>query len=113
MENSENITLKNLTIDWADPFCSEGLIVARDTVKGTFDMKIADSNPYEIRNNQLIFIKPYRITSYNVCYTKLLRVVSPHPPCPFLHLGRGSRIENDIEAVPKHSFNIIFEVSWI
>lgn len=59
VENSENIKIVNLTIDWGMSFHSEGLIVANDPVKKTFDMKISDDYPYEIRNGQLYFIKEY------------------------------------------------------
>ncbi|WP_282122116.1 right-handed parallel beta-helix repeat-containing protein [Algibacter mikhailovii] len=59
IDESSNVSVKNLTIDWADPFHSEGLIVARDENKKTFDMQISDTYPYEIRNGQIFFIKPY------------------------------------------------------
>lgn len=59
IENSKNITITNLSIDWEVPFHSEGLIVANDEKNGTFDWKISDAYPYEIRNRQLIFTKPY------------------------------------------------------
>lgn len=59
MENSKNITIKNLTIDWAETFHSEGTIVAVNEKEKSFDMSISDEYPYEIRNDQLIFIKPY------------------------------------------------------
>ncbi len=59
VEESENISIKNLTIDWEEPFHSEGLIVAHDDENKTFDMKISDEYPYEIRNGQIHFIKPY------------------------------------------------------
>lgn len=59
IDNCENIKLTNLSIDWDVPFHSEGLIVARDEEKGTFDLEISDDYPYEIRNGQLIFVKPY------------------------------------------------------
>ncbi|WP_303317271.1 right-handed parallel beta-helix repeat-containing protein [Flavivirga abyssicola] len=59
IDKSSNITVKNLTIDWADPFHSEGLIVGRDEEKKTFDMQISETYPYEIRNGQIHFIKPY------------------------------------------------------
>ncbi|NMH86867.1 right-handed parallel beta-helix repeat-containing protein [Flavivirga algicola] len=59
VEESENISIKNLTIDWAEPFHSEGLIVANDDKNKTFDMEISDEYPYEIRNGQIYFIKPY------------------------------------------------------
>ncbi len=57
INESQNISLKNLKIDWEIPFHSEGLIVANDQEKGTFDMKISNTYPYEIRNEQLYFIK--------------------------------------------------------
>ncbi len=59
ISESENISVKNLTIDWEKPFHSEGLIVAHDDKNKTFDMKISDEYPYEIRNGQINFIKPY------------------------------------------------------
>ncbi|WP_299668266.1 right-handed parallel beta-helix repeat-containing protein [uncultured Polaribacter sp.] len=59
IENSSNINIKNLSIDWSEPFHSEGLIVASDEKNKTFDMKISDEYPYEIRNNQIYFIKEY------------------------------------------------------
>ena len=59
VENSANITVTNVSIDWEVPFHSEGVIVANDVEKGTFDWKFTDEYPYEIRNKQLIFIKPY------------------------------------------------------
>lgn len=59
VERSENITIKNVTIDWNEPFHSEGLIVANDAKKKTFDMAISEDYPYEIRNGQIHFVKPY------------------------------------------------------
>lgn len=59
IENSENITVTNVSIDWEVPFHSEGVIVANNETNGTFDWKFTDDYPYEIRNKQLIFIKPY------------------------------------------------------
>lgn len=59
IENSENITITNVSIDWEVPFHSEGVIVANDEQNETFDWKFSDAYPYEIRNKQLIFIKPY------------------------------------------------------
>ncbi|TYA89223.1 right-handed parallel beta-helix repeat-containing protein [Seonamhaeicola marinus] len=57
--NSENIMVKNLSIDWQDSFHSEGLIVANNVKNKTFDMQISDEYPYEIRNGQIYFIKEY------------------------------------------------------
>lgn len=59
LNNSENIHIKNLRIDFSDSFHSEGVVVARDLNKKTFDLKIDSVYPYELRNNQLIFLKPY------------------------------------------------------
>lgn len=57
VDNSENINIKNLTIDWEIPFNSEGLVIASDPVNKTFDIQISNKYPYEIRNGQLIFLK--------------------------------------------------------
>ncbi|CAM4323973.1 right-handed parallel beta-helix repeat-containing protein [Zobellia roscoffensis] len=59
MENSSNITVKNLSIDWAVPFHSEALVVASDEKNRTFDIKISEEYPYEIRNGNLVFVKEY------------------------------------------------------
>lgn len=56
---SKNIHIKNISIDWADSFHSEGLVVANDLKNNTFDIQISEQYPYEIRNDQLIFIKEY------------------------------------------------------
>ncbi|MRT91988.1 right-handed parallel beta-helix repeat-containing protein [Ancylomarina sp. 16SWW S1-10-2] len=59
IDHSKNITVKNLSVDWHEPFHSEGLIIANDEVKKTFDMQISEKYPYEIRNGQIYFIKEY------------------------------------------------------
>ncbi|MBO0590125.1 right-handed parallel beta-helix repeat-containing protein [Cellulophaga sp. E16_2] len=59
IEDSKNISVKNLSIDWYQSFHSEGLIVANDEANKTFDMQISNEYPYDIRNGQLFFIKEY------------------------------------------------------
>ncbi|NIJ44916.1 hypothetical protein FHR24_001355 [Wenyingzhuangia heitensis] len=59
IDGSENIDIKNVSIDWEVSFHSEATIVAIDEKNKTFDMSISDEYPYEIRNDQLIFIKEY------------------------------------------------------
>ncbi|MFY0601303.1 MAG: right-handed parallel beta-helix repeat-containing protein [Cyclobacteriaceae bacterium] len=59
IDNSSNIKVKNLSVDWHEPFHSEGLVVGRDLKNETFDLKISEAYPYEIRNNELVFIKEY------------------------------------------------------
>ena len=59
IENSNNISVKNLSIDWHQSFHSEGVIVAIDETNRTFDMQISNEYPYDIRNGQLFFIKEY------------------------------------------------------
>lgn len=59
IDDSNNISIKNLSIDWQIPFHSEGLIVANDLKNKTFDLRISEEYPYEIRNGQLYFIKEY------------------------------------------------------
>lgn len=57
-ENCHNVKVKNLTIDFSESFHSESLITAHNS-DGSFDMSISDEYPYEIRNDQLVFVKPY------------------------------------------------------
>ncbi|MBJ2173612.1 right-handed parallel beta-helix repeat-containing protein [Aureibaculum sp. A20] len=59
IDESKNISIKNVSIDWYQSFHSEGLIVANDEVNKTFDMQISDEYPYDIRNGELFFIKEY------------------------------------------------------
>lgn len=59
IENGTNITIKNISIDWNKAFYSEGLIVAHNKKEHSFDMKISEEYPYEIRNEQIYFIKEY------------------------------------------------------
>ncbi len=57
IENSKNIDISGLTIDWHLPLHGEGLIEANDTINNSFDIRLAENMPYTIRNEQLIFIK--------------------------------------------------------
>jgi len=59
IDDSKNISVKNLSIDWYQSFHSEGLIIANDEANKTFDMQISNEYPYDIRNGQLFFIKEY------------------------------------------------------
>jgi len=59
LDESNNINIKNLSIDWETPFHSEGLIVANNAKDKTFDIQFSEAYPYEIRNGQLWFVKPY------------------------------------------------------
>ncbi len=59
VEDGNNITITNLTIDFADSFHGEGVVVATNSKEKSFDLKISDRYPYEIRNGQLTFVKPY------------------------------------------------------
>lgn len=59
IDGSENINVKNISIDWSESFHSEGLIVANDATNKTFDMQIDDKYPYYIKNGELVFVKEY------------------------------------------------------
>lgn len=59
IHQSNNISIKNLSIDWGMSFHSEALIVANDKENNTYDMKISKEYPYEIRNGQLTYLKEY------------------------------------------------------
>ncbi len=59
IENSEDVTIKNLTIDYAETFHSEGVVIATDERNKTIDVRYRDEDKYEIRNGVIYFIKPY------------------------------------------------------
>jgi hypothetical protein len=56
IERSSNISIKNLSIDWQRTFHSEIKVVAVDKVNRTVDFAISEDYPYQIRNQQLVFI---------------------------------------------------------
>lgn len=51
IEESSNVKITNLTIDWEVPFTLEGLVVANDVAKQTFDIEV--KTPYIVENNRL------------------------------------------------------------
>ncbi|MBB3696669.1 right-handed parallel beta-helix repeat-containing protein [Flammeovirga yaeyamensis] len=56
---SQNVEIKNVTVDWAMAFHSEGEVVKHDEKNHTFDVKFFDEYPYELRNGEINFIKEY------------------------------------------------------
>lgn len=54
VENSENITLKNFSVDWVRPFYSQGEVVAAgaDGITVEIDRK---QYPYRVENNRIVF----------------------------------------------------------
>ncbi|MFI3321364.1 MAG: right-handed parallel beta-helix repeat-containing protein [Rikenellaceae bacterium] len=58
-ENCENVEVKNITVDFLEPFHSQGVVVATNPRTQSFDMKMSEDYPYEIRNGKLIFLKSY------------------------------------------------------
>lgn len=57
IENSQNVTIKNLTFDHYRPTHSELQVIATDDKSNSIDFSIAPEYPYEIRNGKLIFLK--------------------------------------------------------
>lgn len=57
IENSSNVKIRNLSINWYRPTHSELTVVAVDSEKQFVDFSISSQYPYEIRNGELIFIK--------------------------------------------------------
>jgi len=51
IEESTNIKIRNLSIDWEVPFTLEGLVVANDATKHTFDIEV--KTPYVVEFNRL------------------------------------------------------------
>ncbi|OHX64435.1 alpha-1,3-galactosidase-related protein [Flammeovirga pacifica] len=59
VQDSENIKIKNVTVDWAMAFHSEGEVIAHNDKEHTFDVRFGDEYPYDIRNEQIYFVKEY------------------------------------------------------
>ncbi len=53
IQDSENITLRNFSVDWARPITSQGKIVA--ITDAYFDMQFLPDSWYEIRNERIVF----------------------------------------------------------
>jgi len=51
IEESSNVTITNLSIDWEVPFVLEGLVVANNDSKHSFDIEV--KTPYMVENNRL------------------------------------------------------------
>jgi len=57
IEDSKNITIRNLFFNFDRATHSELKVVAVDNQKHTIDFEISNQYPYEIRNGELIFLK--------------------------------------------------------
>ncbi|MBV5313496.1 MAG: hypothetical protein JZU47_09380 [Prolixibacteraceae bacterium] len=51
IEDSKNLSIKNLSINWNVPFCLEGDVVANDPAKKSFDIEV--STPYKVQYGHL------------------------------------------------------------
>ena len=51
IEESSNLTIKNLSVDWEVPFMIEGLVVANDLKNKTFDIEV--KTPYKVEHDHL------------------------------------------------------------
>jgi hypothetical protein len=57
VQNSENVSLKNFSIDWNKPFYFQGQVVAVHEDQNAFDLKVLAECDYEIVANELIFLE--------------------------------------------------------
>lgn len=57
IEDSKNIKISGIDINWHVPLHSEARVVANNKEQGTFDLQIGEEYPYVVRNNKLFFIK--------------------------------------------------------
>lgn len=57
IERSSNITIEGISIDWEMPLHTEVEVIAHNEAANSFDVKIPQSQPYLIRNGELVFIK--------------------------------------------------------
>ncbi|MGB5982107.1 MAG: right-handed parallel beta-helix repeat-containing protein [Nonlabens sp.] len=68
IEESSNVTIKNLSVDWEVPFALEGLVVANDADSGTFDIEV--NSPYEVNFGHLYLMLERPDTPYERRYGK-------------------------------------------
>lgn len=54
VDNSQGVTIKNLSIDWDIPLTAQGEVVASGA--DYFDLRIADESPYLIEDGRLVFV---------------------------------------------------------
>ena len=55
--NCENITIRNLSIDWNKPFYFQGEVIAVNEETNSFDLKVFEECDYEIVAHELIFLE--------------------------------------------------------
>lgn len=55
---SSDVKLQNFSINYAERFGSEPMVVANDAKNNTFDIQMPEGEQYEIRNGVLYFVKP-------------------------------------------------------
>jgi len=56
-KQSQNIKLKNLSIDWDKPFYFQGTVISTDPATNSFVLKPLDECAYEILADELIFLE--------------------------------------------------------
>ena len=59
VEKSQNVIIKNLSVDWANPFHSQGKVISNNIKNKTFDVSFSSDYPFEIRDGEVIFLKEY------------------------------------------------------
>jgi hypothetical protein len=55
IRNGEHITLRNLSIDWAQPFYMQGKVTAVDAVKQAFEIEVLPESNVKLKRGQLIY----------------------------------------------------------
>lgn len=108
VDNSKNISIKNVSVDWAMSFHSEGLVVSRDEKNKTFDLQISDEYPYEIRNNQIVFVKEYyeHILGQTILYDPDRKAIAFNTESyTNITNGKKSAIQNNIDKI-KYKYKI-------
>lgn len=57
IHRSENITLRNFSIDWKKPFYFQGEVIATNAAENSFDLKVFDECDYQIVADELVFLE--------------------------------------------------------
>ncbi|MFI3321142.1 MAG: right-handed parallel beta-helix repeat-containing protein [Rikenellaceae bacterium] len=107
VEHSDNVEIKNFSIDYKYPFYSEGKIVATNANNNTFDMEISDDFTYEIRDEQLFFLTPYYEfpIGQNYAYDPETRAVAYNASNIPDQSGSGQKLDEDNQYKEHYGFD--------
>lgn len=101
IEDCENITIQNLSIDWDKPFHSEAKVIAINEKNHTFDISISDEYPYELRNKEIWFIKNHyeHNLGQNMLYDPVRSAVAYNAESYTIYTHKRPKVRRNLDKV--------------